>query len=107
MSRTECRQRRKNVSSLPCFPLYVNTVMFNIVLFFLTGCRRCRRSVRSDRRAGLFGVDELAQNAAEMGERRVREDGQHLEAGIFVECLLLALDDRLVLHESLDEAGEQ
>ena len=39
-----------------------------------------------------------------MRERRVGDDGVHLEAGIGIEHLLLALDDELVLEEAFDQA---
>src|SRR5690242_12177956 len=56
---------------------------------------------------GPFCVDELAQHPAEVHQRAVRQDGEHLEFRIVLERFLLSLNDRLVLHEALDEAVEQ
>src|SRR5262249_7070633 len=57
--------------------------------------------------ACLFGFDQLGEDAPEVCEGGVRQDRERLEARILLEGLLLALDDRFVLHEALDQAVEQ
>src|ERR1700743_3881132 len=63
-----------------------------------------------DTRSGglpLLCCDKLFEDVPEMRERRIRPDSQHLEVGIGFERALLLLDDRLVLHETLDETVEE
>src|SRR6185437_13881887 len=43
----------------------------------------------------------------EVRKRRIRQNGEHLKARILLQSLLLTLDDRLVLHEPLDETVQQ
>src|SRR4029077_5571103 len=55
----------------------------------------------------LFGFDKLAQDAPEVCEWSIRQNPKHLEPRIFFDGLLLALDDRLVLHKPFNQAVEQ
>src|SRR5262249_49785287 len=58
-------------------------------------------------RACLFGLDQPGEGAPERGKGGVRPDSERLKAWVLLESLLLALDDRFVLHEALDQAVEQ
>src|SRR5437016_11915596 len=76
------------------------------------GLLRERGGARSSRRGacvglGLLGLDELFQHASEVRERRVSQNRERPKARILLEGLLLALDDRLVLHEPFDEAVQE
>src|SRR6187200_3386134 len=52
----------------------------------------------------LFVVDQLAEDAPKVRQRRVGSDREQLEVGIGVEHLLLAFDDALVLEKAFDQA---